>query len=120
MIISKQVPAAVLAELRREFAAGLPARIAVMNEAVEELARHQPGDAAQRLRLGAHSLCGTAATFGATELTLHAERLEALGKAWQDGGDAPDRELADARHLLAQLAESARGVVERMQGDPHR
>ena len=60
MIAMKQVPAEVLAELANEFAAGLPARVAVMREAVDEIAKQRSVDAAHRLRLAAHALAGTA------------------------------------------------------------
>ena len=78
MLATKQLPVEVLAELANEFAAGLPARVAVMREAVDEIAKQRSVDAAHRLRLAAHALAGTASAFGATELVTHAERL-ALG-----------------------------------------
>ena len=67
MIAAKQqVPAEVLAELANEFAAGLPARAAVMREAVDEIGLRPSPEAAQRLRLTAHALAGTASAFGAS------------------------------------------------------
>lgn len=106
MIDPKRVPADVLAELKREFIGGLPARLAQLRQALDELARGPSPDAATQLRLSAHSLVGTAATFGATELTPHAEHLEALGRQWQHG---PPRaaELREAQQALERLTRAA-------------
>jgi HPt (histidine-containing phosphotransfer) domain-containing protein len=115
MIATKQLPAEVLAELANEFAAGLPARAAVMREALDELGRGASVDAAQRLRLTAHSLAGTASAFGARELVPHAERLESLGKAWQaKAGVAPAAELARANATLDDLIGLIQTAAERL------
>jgi HPt (histidine-containing phosphotransfer) domain-containing protein len=106
MIDPKRVPAAVLAELRREFLAGLPARLAQLRQALDELERAPTPDAAAQLRLAAHSLLGTAATFGATELTPHAEHLEALGRQWQHRA-VQTPELQQARRTLDALSHAA-------------
>ncbi|HEY2375518.1 MAG TPA: Hpt domain-containing protein [Gemmatimonadaceae bacterium] len=110
----KQVPTEVLAELANEFAAGLPARTAVMREAVDEIARRRSVEAAHRLRLSAHALAGTASAFGATELVPHAERLEALGKEWQERNGAATRaSVAVARRAIQLLAASLDAVIDR-------
>ena len=106
MIDPKRVPAELLAELRREFAAGLPARLAQLRQALDELEGGASADAATKLRLTAHSLVGTAATFGATELTPHAEHLESLGRRWQEHA-ARATELREARTILERLALAA-------------
>jgi HPt (histidine-containing phosphotransfer) domain-containing protein len=107
MIDPKRVPAEVLAALRREFIDGLPARVAQLREALDELQRGTSTDAAAKLRLAAHSLVGTAATFGATELTPHAEHLESLGKRWQQG-NVQNAELREAQQAVDELTEAAR------------
>jgi HPt (histidine-containing phosphotransfer) domain-containing protein len=109
MIDPKRVPAEVLAELRREFTAGLPARLAQLRQALDELERGASPDAATKLRLAAHSLLGTAATFGAAELTPHAEYLESLGKQWQNGTVQPHA-LQAARRTLDALSQAARRI----------
>jgi HPt (histidine-containing phosphotransfer) domain-containing protein len=111
MIDPKRLPAEVLAELRREFTAGLPARLAQLRQALDELERGASPEAATKLRLTAHSLLGTAATFGATELTPHAEHLESLGREWQQRA-ARDTEVREARRVLESLATAA-GCVDR-------
>ena len=115
MIASKNVPAEVLAELANEFAAGLPARAAVIREALGDLELGASADAAMRVRLTAHSLAGTASAFGATELVPHAEVLESLGKQWhQNDGAATDADLARANSALEQLTASIGMVADRL------
>lgn len=111
MIDPKRVPAEVLAELRREFTAGLPARLAQLREALDELERGASADAATKLRLAAHSLLGTAATFGAAELTPHAEHLESFGKHCQTAAPAPPS-VADAWLALDALARAMTRLAE--------
>lgn len=106
MIDPKRVPAEVLRQLRREFAAGLPARLAQLRQALDELERGASAEAATQLRLAAHSLVGTAATFGATELTPHAEHLESLGRHWQQNR-VQAAELREAKVALEELAKAA-------------
>jgi HPt (histidine-containing phosphotransfer) domain-containing protein len=109
------VPVEVLAELANEFAAGLPARVAVMREAVDEIAKMRSVDAAHRLRLTAHALAGTASAFGATELIAHAERLESLGKEWQERNGATTKaSVVVARRALELIAENMDVVIDRL------
>jgi len=115
MLATKQLPVEVLSELANEFAAGLPARVAVMREAVHEIAKRRSVDAAHRLRLAAHALAGTASAFGAMELIPHAERLESLGKEWQErNGASTKAAVVVARRALELLADSMDAVIERL------
>ena len=114
MIATKQLPVEVLQELANEFAAGLPARAAVMREAIEEIARQPSPDAAQRLHLTAHALAGTASAFGATELVPQAERLESLGKSWRSDARVSRISVAEAQRALESLTAAIRTVAERL------
>ena len=115
MIATQQLPVEVLQELTTEFAAGLAARAAVMREAIDEIVRGPSADAAHRLRLTAHALAGTAGSFGASELVPHAERLEALGREWQQGnGSATKASVTDAWRALDLLTTSIAGVIARL------
>ena len=115
MIATKQLPVEVLQELANEFAAGLAARAAVMREAIDEIVRGPSADAAHRLRLTAHALAGTAGAFGAPELVPHAERLESLGREWQEqNGLAAKGSLTDAWRALDMLVASIGRVTERL------
>ena len=112
---TKHVPVEVLAELANEFAAGLPARTAVMREAVDEVARGRSAEAAHRLRLTAHALAGTASAFGAAELVPHVERLESLGKEWQErNGAATKASIAVAKRALELLSAHLDTVIDRL------
>jgi HPt (histidine-containing phosphotransfer) domain-containing protein len=113
MIATKQLPVEVLAELANEFAAGLPARAAVMREAIDDAERGAI-DAAHRLRLSAHMLAGTASAFGAEELVPHAERLESLGMGWHERGSAAGANVVEARRALDSLMSRIEDVVERL------
>jgi HPt (histidine-containing phosphotransfer) domain-containing protein len=116
MIATKHLPVEVLAELANEFAAGLSARAAVMREAIDEMELRRNADAATRLRLTAHTLAGTASAFGANELVPHAERLESLGRTWQDTiATATATSIDDARTSLERLTASIESVVARLQ-----
>jgi len=115
MSATKQLPVEVLAELANEFAAGLAARLAVIREAIEEIARQRSVDAAHRLRLTAHALAGTASAFDAMELVPHAERLESLGKEWQERNGASTKAgVTVARRALEVLDLHIGGVIERL------
>lgn len=115
MIATKQLPVEVLQELTNEFAAGLAARAAVMREAIDEVSHRPSVDAAHRLRLTAHALAGTAGAFGASELVPHAERLESLGREWQDhNGSATKASLTDAWRALDLLSASIGAVTARL------
>ena len=115
MIATKQLPVEVMQELTNEFAAGLSARAAVMREAIDEMVRGPSADAAHRLRLTAHALAGTAGAFGATELVPHAQRLESLGKEWQQqSGVATKASLTDAWRALDLLTTSIASVTARL------
>ena len=115
MIATKQLPVEVMQELTNEFVAGLSARAAVMREAIDEIAHRSSTDAAQRLRLTAHTLAGTAGSFGATELVPHALRLESLGVEWQQhDGVATKASLIDAWRALDLLATAIAAVTARL------
>jgi len=115
MIATKQLPVEVLQELTNEFAAGLAARAAVMREAIDEISHRSSTDAAHRLRLTAHALAGTAGAFGASELVPHAERLESLGREWQQGnGSATKASVTDAWRALDLLTSAVAIVTARL------
>ena len=115
MIATKQLPVEVLQELTNEFVAGLAARAAVMREAIDEIVRGPSADAAHRLRLTAHALVGTAGSFGAAELVPHAERLESLGREWQQGnGSATKASVTDAWRALDLLTSAVAIVTARL------
>jgi hypothetical protein len=86
--------------LYARFAAGLPARAAVMREALDALVAGAATDAATRLYMAAHALRGTATVYGALGLVRHAERLEQWSDAWRREGRTDPAALAEASREL--------------------
>jgi hypothetical protein len=104
VIDGRRLRPAHLAALYAQFAAGLPARAAVMRDAVDALSAGPSPDAAARLYMAAHALRGTAQVYGAAELVPHAERLERWAGAWRGEGRADPDALEEARRELDLLA----------------
>ena len=73
-----------MAQVRREFSAGLGARLDLMRSALDAVAEGGGVDpaTAESFYHAAHSLAGTAASFGAHELVDHAAFLAELGSRW--------------------------------------
>ncbi len=71
-----------VAQIRREFSAGLPARVERMRSALDAVAQGYDAAKAESFYLAAHSLEGTAGSFGAQELVDHAAFLAELGRHW--------------------------------------
>jgi signal transduction histidine kinase/HPt (histidine-containing phosphotransfer) domain-containing protein len=70
------------AEVRREFVAGLGRRIETMQQALSQLESRFDADAAETLYRAAHSLNGTAGSFGVEDVADAAGDLEALSRGW--------------------------------------
>lgn len=92
-----------VAPIRREFSAGLPARVERMRTALDEVAHGYDAAMAETLYYAAHSLKGTAASFGAHELVDHAAFLAELGRRW-----------LRVRAVRAEQLSSALGELERL------
>ena len=92
-----------VAQIRREFCAGLPARVERMRSALDAVAEGFDPAMAESFYHAAHSLEGTAASFGAHELVDHAAFLAELGRRWLRG-----------RAVRVEESLSASGEVERL------
>jgi HPt (histidine-containing phosphotransfer) domain-containing protein len=79
-------PNELLAGLRREFAQVLPSRIATLHQALAACTSQFDSAAVEHFHFKAHSLMGTAASYGATELVEPAARLAGLGRQWLEQG----------------------------------
>jgi signal transduction histidine kinase/DNA-binding response OmpR family regulator/HPt (histidine-containing phosphotransfer) domain-containing protein len=97
-----------VAAVRAEFAAGLTARIETLRAALHRLERGFRSDDAQALYRAAHSLTGTAASFGADGLTHVAGDLEELARGWLERGMAPPEEWSAAAAAVGELDLAAR------------
>ncbi len=98
---------AAFAAVLREFVDGLPQRLLVLRTALEGLARGEQGDLLETLHVRAHSLKGTAAAFGALEVSACARAVEDRAHRWVRGGAVRRDELPAARDELRRLEQAA-------------
>jgi signal transduction histidine kinase/DNA-binding response OmpR family regulator/HPt (histidine-containing phosphotransfer) domain-containing protein len=97
-----------LAEVRAEFAAGLSRRIATMRATLGRLEGGFGTEDAEALYRAAHSLTGTAGSFGAEGLAHVAGDLENLARGWLARGAALPEEWRAAAAAIAELDAAAR------------
>ena len=92
-----------VAQVRREFSAGLGARLDVMRSALNGVAHGYDAAMAETFYYAAHSLNGTAASFGAHELVDHAAFLAELGSRWLHARAVTPEQLSAASGELERL-----------------
>lgn len=97
-----------LAQVRTEFAAGLEQRLDTMRAALARLEHGFRSEDAEALYRTAHSLTGTAASFGAHGLAQGAGDLETLARGWMGSARAPLDECRVAAAALKELDAAAR------------
>ena len=97
-----------LAEVRAEFAAGLALRIDTMRAALGALEAAFGIANAEALYRAAHSLAGTAGSFGAEGLAHVASDLESLARSWLARGQAAPEEWRIAKAAITELEAAAR------------
>ena len=105
-----------VAIVRREFSAGLDARLDRMRSALAVVAHGYEAAMAETFYHAAHSLKGTAASFGADELVDHAAFLADLGRRWLHIQAVTPEELSSASGELDGLGlavEQYRARIER-------
>ncbi len=95
------------AEVRAEFVTGLARRVETMQGALAGLESRFQVDQAETLYRTAHSLSGTAASFGADDLADAAGDLEELARGWLERGTA----LADERRAAAAALKELDGAA---------
>lgn len=97
----------LLASIRREFCEGLATRIETLRGALTELDAEYSAEAADRFFRAAHSLKGTAPSFGAHELAEHAANLAEAGRAWVSASHISNEHLRAASRELEDLEAAA-------------
>src|SRR6266571_1293478 len=106
------------AEVRAEFVAGLARRVETMRSALAALDGAFRAEQAETLYRAAHSLSGTAASFGVEDLADAAGDLEQLARVWLERGaaDAALKELDGAAraYRATAAAGSARSSAARL------
>src|SRR5437867_3692731 len=96
------------AEVRAEFVAGLGRRIETMRTALAQLERGFRAEDAEALYRAAHSLTGTAASFGADGLAHVTSDLEARARGWLNRRTSLPGEWRAAAAALRELEATAR------------
>ena len=96
------------AEVRAEFVAGLARRVETMRSALAALDGAFRAEQAETLYRAAHSLSGTAASFGVEDLADAASDLEQLARVWLERGVAPTDERRAADAALKELDSAVR------------
>jgi PAS domain S-box-containing protein len=96
------------AEVRAEFVGGLGRRVETMHQALAELEAGFRAEPAEVLYRAAHSLTGTAASFGADDLGEAAGDLEELARGWLNRTELPTDEWRAAAAALKELDGAAR------------
>lgn len=105
-----------LAEVRREFSAGLGARVRHMRSALDALAEGFDPTVAETFHRVAHSLEGTAASFGANEVAAYASSLAKFGRRWLQTRAVMPEELSTVSDELERIGvavEQYRARIER-------
>ena len=110
----------IILRVTREFAAGLPERLAVLREALVELANGYDPGSAERFYLQAHALHGTGASFGASVVAASARQLADRGKRWRAEQRVPAGEHREAAAALEQLDNAAKEFRESVEGRSQR
>jgi len=114
---AEQSPDQLLAEVHREFRAGLADRVETLRSALARLAGGYDRAAADAFYRTAHTLKGTAASFEADELVEPAAALTDLGLRWFEGGALDPPEVDAALRQLERLVEAIKSYRERVEGD---
>ncbi len=96
-----------IAELTLRFMTGLPARVASIRSALARWEANAPG-ASEELERQLHSLAGTAATYGATEIGTLAAAAEAVCVSAK--GTIDEQQSLSLRNLVAAIESSASAV----------
>lgn len=105
-----------VAEVRREFSAGLGARLDRMRSALDAVAKGFDPAMAESFYHAAHSLNGTAASFGAHELVDHAAHLAELGRRWFHTQAVTPEQLSTASGELERLRLAVEQYRARIEG----
>ncbi len=107
---------AQLAEIHRQFSQGLPARLEILRSALVELTEGYQQAMAESFYRAAHSLKGTAASFGTPDLAAHAALLADLGDGWVRRHAAPHDEISSASAELQRLEATMEAYTGRVEG----
>lgn len=103
----------LLDQIRQEFSDRLPERLEKMRSALDVLASGYDPQSVETFYLAAHSLKGTAPSFGANDLAEHAAALAKAGRRWLRDGRLEPGGVSVASDVLARLS----AAVERFRAE---
>jgi HPt (histidine-containing phosphotransfer) domain-containing protein len=106
----------VIAGIHREFREGLPDRLERIRVALARLRDGYDVEAAAMVYRTAHSLKGTAPSFGAHGLVGPATALADLGRRWCEGGAVAAEELRVAWQELDRLSAAVERLADEAEG----
>ena len=101
-----------VAQLKREFSAGLPDRLERLVTGLAALRNAANSKAIEAFYLEVHSLKGTAKAYGADHVARCAGDLSSLAGTWYDGGSTPVMEIGVAAERLEHLREAIEQYLE--------
>lgn len=106
----------LLARIRLEFCDGLPQRLSKMRSALEALGGGHDPEMVELLYRTAHSLKGTAPSFGAHGLVGPATALADAGRAWYQGEPVRSEDLGVALANLERLTVAVEQYTAEIRG----
>ncbi len=106
----------LIAEIFKEFREGLPERVDTIRDSLETLADGYDAEAAELFYRTAHTLKGTAPSFGADGLVTPSAALADIGKRWYESGELDTKSATIALEALEQLSIAVQDYIAEMEG----
>ena len=106
-----------LAQLQRDYARQLPAKIEAIQHGWQALEDNMTPDGLEQLMRQCHTLAGTGTSYGFARVTEHCRAIEQLLRAVIEQERSPDATLSQQiNHHLLQLKEETRQAAEEDRG----
>jgi len=106
----------LIAEIFKEFREGLPERVDTIRDSLETLADGYDAEAAELFYRTAHTLKGTAPSFGADGLVAPSAALADIGKRWYESGELDTKSATIALEEVEQLSIAVQDYIAQMEG----
>jgi HPt (histidine-containing phosphotransfer) domain-containing protein len=106
----------LIAEIFKEFREGLPERVDTIRDSLETLADGYDAEAAELFYRTAHTLKGTAPSFGADGLVAPSAALADIGKRWYESGELDTKSATIALEEVEQLSIAIQDYIAQMEG----
>ncbi len=106
----------LIAEIFKEFRDGLPERVDAIRNSLEALADGYDAEAAELFYRTAHTLKGTAPSFGADGLVAPSAVLAEIGKRWCEDRELDTKSATVALEEVEQLSIAVQEYIAEMEG----